>query len=395
MKIKLTKRVVEEVSPAEKDVILRDKMLPGFGCKITPKGRRSYFLYYRTRDHRERRPLIGVHGQITCEQARDIASRWLAEIANGGDPGGERRAQRNAETFEDFARRYMKDFAPNKKKASSIETDRINLNKHIIPALGPLRVSAITRADVVRLHQRMKDRPGAANRTLALLSHMMNVAEKWGVRPDGTNPCRHVDKYPQRRRERFLSEKELAHLAAVLTEIELAQSELPSVVPAIRLLLFTGARRSEILTLRWEYVDLDGQCLRLPDSKTGAKVIYLPPAALEVLAGLEQQEGNPYVIVGGKPGTHLVNLQKPWRRIRKRAGLEDVRIHDLRHSFASMAVAGGLSLPVIGALLGHSQPATTARYAHLADDPLKQAANLTGARISAAMLGGKRQSEPS
>ena len=164
---------------------------------------------------------------------------------------------------------------------------------------------------------------------------------------------------------------------------------MPGVMAAIRLLLFTGARLSEVLTLRWEFVDFTGQCLRLPDSKTGAKIVYLPPPALEVLEALERQEGNPYVIVGSKPGTHLVNLQKPWRRIRKRAGLEDVRIHDLRHSFASVAVAGGETLPIIGALLGHSRPTTTARYAHLAADPLKQAANRTGVWIAAAMAGEK------
>ena len=395
MKIKLTKRNVESISPAEKDVVLRDTELPGFGCKITPKGRRSYFLYYRTKDSRERRPLIGVHGAITCEQAREIARQWLNEVAAGGDPSGARREQRSAETISEFADRYMKDYAPIKKKPSSIETDRINLRRHILPALGRTKVAAITRADVIRLNQSMKATPGAANRTLALLSHILNVAEKWGLRPDGSNPCRHVDKYPERKHERFLSEAELARLAEALTEAEQAQTEMPSVFAAIRLLLFTGARLSEILTLRWEHVDIEGQCLRLPDSKTGAKVIYLPPAALEVLAGLRWRDDNPYVIAGGKPGRHLVNLQKPWRRIRAMSGLDDVRIHDLRHSFASMAVAGGLSLPVIGALLGHTQPATTARYAHLAADPLKQAANLTGTRIAAAMGHGARSKDKS
>ena len=388
MKLKLTKRSVQAVKPDQKDVILWDTELLGFGCKITPKGRRSYFLYYRTKDNRERRPRIGVHGAVTCEQARGIAQRWLNEVAAGGDPSGARREQRKAETLAEFADRYMTDLAPTRKKATSIATDRINLRRHILPALGGLKVASITRADVIRLHQSMKLIPGAANRTLALLSHMLNVAEKWGLRPDGSNPCRHVEKYRERKRERFLSEAELGRLAEVLTEADRTRTEMPSVLTAIRLLLFTGARLSEILTLRWEHVDMEGQCLRLPDSKTGAKVVYLPPAALEILAALDRHEDNPYVIVGAKLGTHLINLQKPWRRIRKKAGLDGVRIHDLRHSFASMAVAGGLSLPVIGALLGHTQPATTARYAHLADDPLRQAANLTGGRIAAAMKQG-------
>ena len=182
-----------------------------------------------------------------------------------------------------------------------------------------------------------------------------------------------------------MSNDELAHLGEVLTEAEHTGTELPSAIAAIRLLLFSGCRRSEILTLQWEHVDFERQCLRLQESKTGAKTVYLSPPALEVLTGTERQEGNPYVIRGAKPGAHLVNLTKPWMRIRARAGLDDVRLHDLRHSFASVAVAGGLSLPLIGALLGHTQPQTTARYAHLAADPLRQATDLVGRRIAAAM----------
>ena len=236
----------------------------------------------------------------------------------------------------------------------------------------------------------MRATPGAANRTLALLSKMFNLAEKWGLRPDGSNPCRHIEKYPERRIDRFLSNAELADLGKVLAEDEYGRTELPSSIAAIRLLLFTGCRLSEILTLRWEHVDFENQYLRLPESKTGPKLVYLSPPALDLLSDLKREDDNPFVILGRKPGTHQVNLRKPWGRIRKKAGLEDVRIHDLRHSFASMAVAGGLSLPVIGALLGHSQPATTARYAHLADDPLRQAANIAGGRIAAAMKGGKQ-----
>ena len=393
MKQKLTKRVVEALPPGNKDIICWDAELPGFGVKITPKGRRVYFLYYRTTTGRERRPTIGRHGQVTCEEARRIAGDWQAAVRKGGDPGGERQADRASESFAEFAERYMTDYASGKKKASTLATDGLNLKNHLLPALERLKVGEISRADVVRLHQRMKATPGGANRTLDLLSHMLNVAERWGLRADGSNPCRHVEKFKLRKRERFLSEAELGRLAAVLTDAEETDTELPSVIAAIRLLLFTGARLSEILTLRREHVDIEERCLRLPDSKTGAKTIYLPPAALEVLAGLERRDDNPYVIAGAKPGAHLVNLQKPWRRIRKKAGLDDVRIHDLRHSFASMAVAGGLSLPVIGALLGHTQPATTARYAHLAADPLRQAANLIGARIGAAMKGGEQPSK--
>ena len=383
---KLTKRAVEAVRPADRDLILWDTELKGFGCKVTPKGKRVYFAYYRTREGQQRRPSIGVHGAMTCEQARETARQWLAD--RDRDPSGLRQARKSAPTVAEFAERYVTQHAEAKKSSKSTVHDRRMLERFVLPAFGKHKLAEVTRADVVKLHHRLKDTPYQANRVLALLSKMFNLAESWDLRPDGTNPCRHVEKYRERNRERFLSEAELARLAEVLAAAERTRTESPGVIAAIRLLLFTGARLSEILTLRWEHVDVEGQCLRLPDSKTGAKVVYLPPAALEILTALDRHEDNPYVIAGAKLGSHLINLQKPWRRIRANAGLDDVRLHDLRHSFASMAVAGGLTLPVIGALLGHTQPATTARYAHLADDPLKQAANLIGGRIAAAMKQG-------
>ena len=383
---KLTKRAVEALKPANRDLILWDTELKGFGCKVTPKGKRVYFAYYRTREGQQRRPSIGVHGAMTCEQARETARQWLAD--RDRDPSGQRQARKSAPTIAEFAERYVTQHAEAKKSSKSTVQDRRMLERFVLPAFGKRKLAEVTRADVVKLHHRLKGTPYQANRVLALLSKMFNLAEHWDLRPDGTNPCRHVEKYRERNRERFLSEAELARLAEVLAAAERTRTQSPSVIAAIRLLLFTGARLSEILTLRWEHVDVEGQCLRLPDSKTGAKVVYLPPAALEILTALDRHEDNPYVIAGAKLGSHLINLQKPWRRIRANAGLGDVRLHDLRHSFASMAVAGGLTLPVIGALLGHTQPATTARYAHLADDPLKQAANLIGGRIAAAMKQG-------
>jgi integrase len=239
----------------------------------------------------------------------------------------------------------------------------------------------------------MRSTPGAANRVLALLSKMFNLAERWGLRPDHTNPCRHVERYVERKMERFLSPEELARLGAALAAAERGETEMPSAIAAVRLLAFTGARAGEVLGLRWEHVDLQSGCLRLPMSKTGRKVIHLNEPAIGVLAELaERKTDNPWVIEGAKPGSPLVNIRKPWHRLREAAGLPDVRLHDLRHSFASVAVAGGLSLPVIGALLGHSQPATTARYAHLAADPLRAAAEAVGTRLGAAMMPRERVS---
>jgi integrase len=215
---------------------------------------------------------------------------------------------------------------------------------------------------------------------------MFNVAEDWGLRPENSNPCRRIKKFKETPRERFLSPDELKRLGEALADAD-AKGESPYVTAAIRLLLFTGARLNEILSLEWSHVDLKANLLRLPDSKTGAKTIALPAPAVEILSALPKQEGNPHVICGARDGAHLINLQKPWRRIRKAAGLEDVRLHDLRHSFASVAVAGGMSLPLIGSLLGHSQPATTQRYAHLADDPRRAAADAVASTIAASMTG--------
>ena len=218
---------------------------------------------------------------------------------------------------------------------------------------------------------------------------MFNLAEVWGLRPDGSNPCLHVKKYPEQKRERFLSPEEFAALGKALREVEADGSETQSAVDATRLLMLTGGRLSEIMTLKWDYVDLKARELRLPDSKTGAKIVHFGKTASDVLKGIEKLEDNPYVITGKKQGSRLNDLQHPWRRIRAKAGLDDVRIHDLRHSYASGALALGESLPMIGKLLGHTQVQTTARYAHLANDPVKAAAGRVSDTIGAAMLGRK------
>jgi integrase len=246
----------------------------------------------------------------------------------------------------------------------------------------------LTRPDIARLHHELSDKPYQANRVLAFLSALFNWAEKHGFRPDGSNPCRHVEKYREGRRERFLSQAELGRLGDALREAEQDKSCSPWVIAAIRLLTLTGARRNEILTLRWEHVNEDHGCLMLTDSKTGRKVVSLNAPALAVLQAIPRLERNPYVICGERAGRHLVNLEKPWRRIRAAAKLDGVRLHDLRHSYASVAAAGGQSLVIVGKMLGHSQPATTARYAHLADDPVRAASEAVGRYIASAMNHG-------
>jgi integrase len=382
---KLTKRIVDAAKPAsDREVFRWDAELRGFGLRVKSTGVKSYIIQYRTRTGISRRMTLGQHGVLTAEEARREAKVQLGRAAKGDDPAADKANARDGLSFATFTERYLSDHAATKKKPSSVRMDRINLNKHILPILGRRRLDTIGRADVVRLHHSMRDTPGAANRCLALLSKMMNLAERWGERPDGSNPCRHVEKYREHKRDRFLSKDELARLGAACQRCEQDEKIAPSFLALVRLLIFTGARLSEMQKAQWDWVNFKSGLIRLPDSKTGAKTIMLPAPALDVLARLVRVDGNPYIITG-EGNRYLVNVWKPWTVLCAEAGLKDVRIHDLRHSFASIGAAGGMSLNVIGGLLGHTQTQTTSRYAHLAADPLKTAANRIAAAIAATM----------
>lgn len=376
---RLTRRTVEAARPRKKDYFIFDGELPGFGLRVMASGKKSYLLQYRA-GGRTRRITFGQHGPMTPDQARKEAIAHLAAIRAGKNPAEERDQSRNAPTIEALSERFLTEHVAHHCKASTAREYKRSMLLFINPAFGKRGARDITRADISQLHHQMRHIPYQANRTLGVLSKMFELAELWGLRPDSSNPCRHVKRFPERKCERFLNPKELARLGQLLREVEAEGSESPAAVAAIRLLIFTGCRLGEILTLRWDYVD--DRVLRFPDSKSGEKEVYIGHPAREVLAGIERQPGNPYVIVGKKPGAHLVDLQHPWRRIRKRAGLVDVRIHDLRHSFASGAVALGESLPMIGKLLGHSQVQTTARYAHLAAEPVQTAAERVSTSIA-------------
>ncbi len=384
---KLTKRVVESAKPGKTDSVFWDRQLSGFGCKITPKGKRAYLLYYRTLDGRQRRPALGVHGKITCDQARTKAQQWLARVAMGEDPSEDLREARTKPTVREFSERYLKEHARPKKKPSSVKSDISNLNNHVLPALGKKRLDLVTRADIQRLHAKMVDRPGAANHVMGLLGKMFNLAEKWGLRSDGTNPCRHIEKYPRRKMERYLSPVEFGRLARVLNEAEKDGSIFIGAIRSIRLLIFTGCRLGEILSLKWDYIDFENKRVNLADSKTGKKTVYLSGPAIEVLNSIPRVRDNPHVLVGRFERGHITRMGHQWEKIRKRADLHDVRMHDLRHSYASVAANLGESLPMIGKLLGHTQAQTTARYAHLAADPIKEAAERIAESINEAMRG--------
>jgi integrase len=383
---------VDRIAADGREAFVWDAEVPGFGLRVRTNGRKVFVFQYFSRG-RTRRINIGDYGPLTAEAARDRARTLRQQVQDGNDPAAEREAARRAEKMSGLCERYLKQHSELHKKPGSQREDRYLINTYILPEFGSRQAVDITRADVTALHHSLRDRPYTANRMLAALSKMMNLAERWGIRPDNTNPCRHVERYHEKKRQRFLSAVELAELGKVLAKVEHERVEWQSVVPAIRLLIFTGARLSEILTLKWEHVDFERGCLNLPDSKTGEKVIHLNAPALKVLAEIKPDPKDPdnrHVIRGRRKGTHLVNLKDPWGRVRKRAKIPDVRVHDLRHSFAAVAAGAGSSLPIIGALLGHTQPQTTARYAHLAADPLKAAAEAVGARIAAAMAPKRR-----
>lgn len=380
---KMTKRAVDAiVPPASGEINLWDSEVPGFGLRVRYTGSRVYVVEYRNRAQRKRRVTLGPHGRLTVDQARDLARQILAAVARGEDPAQERQNDRSAPTFDEFAARYLEQHATLKKKKASIAADERVLRLYLRPALGRRKLAEIGLRDIADLHHAMCRKPVQANRSISLISKILNLAERWGLRPLNSNPCRGIDRFPEKRRERFLSGAELARLGAVLEEEERQD---PFVVLAIRLLLLTGARRDEILTLRWSHVDFERSALHLPDSKSGAKVIPLGPAAAGFLVSAARVEGNPYVIPGRRTDGRLMGMHRPWARIREKAGLGDVRLHDLRHSFASVGAAAGLGLPVLGAILGHSHPATTARYAHLADDPRRAAAARISNEIAAAL----------
>jgi integrase len=377
---RLTKRIVEGVLPATYDVVIWDAELKGFGLKVTPAGRRVYFLYYRTGSGQQRRPTIGTHGEVTAEEARQIAKRWLAEIAFGRDVGGERSQSKLDPHVVDLAARYLTDYAEVHKKPRSVATDRANIENHVLPLIGKLLVKEVKRSDVDKLHLAVRDGktarrldarargrrvirggPGIANRVVALLSKMFACAESWGLREG--NPARGIKKFREKRKDRFLNEAEIARLLDTLVLAEIQRSENPFAIAALRLLLFTGMRVGEVTSLRWSSFDRQRQALVLPDSKTGSRVIPLSSHALEAINRLGVGSADDPIFPGASGATQLA-LTRPWYRLRASAGIDaTANLHSLRHTFASWSVMGGLSLAQVGAVLGHKTAQTTLRYA--------------------------------
>jgi integrase len=384
----LTKRTVDALKPRSGSYFVWDDELRGFGVRISPRGAKTFLVQYRA-DGRTRRLKLGRYGVLTADEARTKARGALGDVADGENPAEVVSTRRAAPTVKDVCTRFLRDHVGVRLKPTTAYNYRLLVERVIVPAIGSRKIVDIKRADIADLHHAHRAAPYQANRILCMLSKLFNLAEVWGLRPDGSNPCRHVAKFPERRRERFLSAPELIRLGEILAAAEEDGTETPQVVAAFRLLILTGCRMREIQFLKWDYVTPTH--IALPDSKTGARKVPLPPAALDVLRALPRVRGNPYVIVGAVEGQAVTDLEKPWRRIRAAADLPGVRIHDLRHTYASNAVLSGLSIPMVGKILGHTQIQTTMRYAHLADEPVREAADKVAQQLGALIGGAARR----
>jgi integrase len=394
-----------------------DQEVPGFGVRVLPSGQKSFVLKF-TINRQQRWITLGRFGDLTLEEGRKLALSRRGEAAKGIDPTIEIRAQKTAPTVKELIDRFIEEHVIPKTRESTARGYTRFLKNVIQPRLGKMLVKEVSSAEIAKFHHDLRATPRQANQAVAILRKMFNLAEVWKYRAISSNPCVHIEKNPERKRERYLSDTELQALGEALVEAEDKGSVPPAALAAIRLLILTGARHNEILKLRWNQVDLQKNCLtfKADDHKTGGssgtKTIPLNQPALDVLASIPKTLGNPYVIQGIVPGGHFVGLQKVWERIRKgissreaervkqkkkrkedMVNLEDVRIHDLRHTLASVGISSGFSLPTIGSLLGHSQPSVTQRYAHLADNPRAKASEEIAAKISEELFGKPRKSQ--
>ena len=387
---KLTKRIVDGLPRTDRQEFVWDSELKGLGVAIRPpstmhpEGSKTFVLRYRTLAGRDRRMTLGPYGVLTPDQARTMAGSVLAEVRAGRDPAANRSADRAAPTLADLADRYEAEYLPGKKPASQ-DHDRIALKLHIRPRLGAKKLAEITEREISRLHRGMEKTPVMANRVLALLRNMFGLARRWRMF-EGANPCADVKRYREKPRNRFLSDDEFARLGKALAEMEGERNVNSAAIEAIRLLALTGARKNEVLRLRWEYIDKQRHVAWLPDSKTGARPLRLEEPALELLSKLPRT-GEWVFPSRRKPGTPVRDISKTFAAVLKRAKIEKLRLHDLRHSKASVGAELGLSLPMIGAMLGHARASTTERYAHLAADPVRAAEQRVQVRISDALEG--------
>jgi integrase len=380
---RITKSVVDSMRPGE---LVWDTKLLGFGVRF--QRRDKVFIYKCRIGNRQRWFAIGKYGRPwTVADAENRVKVIQGDIANDLDPAAIRDERARNPTLREAATVFLETVVSKRRKATQVIYHDF-FERLIYPKLGDLKVAQIKFSDMTVLHYGLRNTPVTANRVIAALSTLFSWCERTGLRPRHSNPVHGVERYEERSRERFLSPRELARLGIAIARAERNGTESVFALAAIRLLILTGCRRNEILELEWKDVQVERAMLFLPETKTGARPVYLSAPALSVLAALPKVSKNPYVIVGHKEGQHLVNLRKPWVRLCRVARLSGVRLHDLRHSFASVGVSGGASLAIVGKLLGHTKSSTTEKYSHLAADPVRAVNEAMGNQI-VAMLNGK------
>lgn len=374
---KITNDLVKELTiPAKGNRITYDTEIAGFGVRVTANAAKGFILNYRA-NGRERRITIGNYPAWSVAAARKEASRLRQEVDRGNDPMGERHADRAAPTVNDLCDRYEDEWLSRKRPATARDA-KAAMRRFVRPKLGKMKVAEVEYADIDKLHRSMKRTPYQANRTLAYSSKMFSLSIKWKMRSD--NPCKGVERFHEDGRERYLSPDELDRLTAALASYPHQRT-----ANAIRLLILTGARRMEVLSATWGQFDLEAGAWEKPSAHTKQKKIHRVPLSAPAKAILvdmhDGAEDDDYVFPGQRDG-HLTDISRPWAAICKDAALKGVRVHDLRHSFASLILNGGGDLALIGRLLGHASVATTARYGHLADDPLRKATESVGAIVT-------------
>ncbi|MBX9621588.1 MAG: site-specific integrase [Alphaproteobacteria bacterium] len=378
-KTKLTKRVVESAVPDPiKRIEIWDTEITGFFVRVYPTGRKTYFLQYRNKKRETHKVKIGVHSpKTTTELARQMANRLSLNIGAGEDPSIKTVSNNKEKTMQELAEEYLRLHAEPNKALQCYKDDMSKIKNIILKKYGHLRVNTITNLDLQKLHSELYKTPVKANRTIALLSTMFNFAIRWGWRSD--NPVKGIKKYKEHGRDRWLNDEEVQRL---LTSLNNYRNQ--NVANAIRLLVLMGSRKTEVLSAKWEQIDLErGTWTMRARSTKQRKMEYLPVSSpvLEILTNMKTHADSPFLFPGKVPGQPLKDPKKAWNTIRNKAGVSDVHIHDLRHTFASHLVSSGVSLSIVGKLLGHTQASTTQRYAHLAVAPLREAAELFGNKV--------------
>lgn len=395
--LKLTKTAIESARPEKSDYELRDSVVPGFLCKVTPNGRKVFMLSYRTVGGNRRKPAIGQFGELTVEQARTLAQEWQARVRAGGDPSLDKTRARTNPTIKEFCAQFIEQYSIPHNKASTVDRNRQNIKKHIIPTLGKIKVADLTRPDVAALMLQLAHTPGAANTTLACLKKMFNCAELWGYRTDGTNPCRLIPRYPERKKTRLIKNRELEKLFAYLDRADREGLEHPSFTFGIRLQFAFAARMSEIIMMRWDWIDLDERRVVWPDSKTGGISKPLTDEAVELLACVPRREGSPFVCPAiHRPDRYLSphSYWSAWKRIIAAAGVDYVGTHGIRHRSATDIANSGVPLRVGMALTAHKTITSFMRYVHIEDDQVRHAAEKVAKRRASIVAGNVKAKAP-